>query len=109
MIKPETAHPAFDKACHLFGVELRRAPIDPATAQVDVEWVDAHCDDQTIAIVGSACNYGYGTIDPIGPLSDWRCVAASGSMWTPASADSPCRSGRSSAMTSRSSTTGCPA
>ena len=26
LIKPETAHPAFDKACHLFGVELRRAP-----------------------------------------------------------------------------------
>ena len=24
VIKPETAHPAFDKACHLFGIELRR-------------------------------------------------------------------------------------
>ena len=23
VIKPETAHPAFDKACHLFGIELR--------------------------------------------------------------------------------------
>ena len=23
-IKPETGHPAFDKACHLFGIELRR-------------------------------------------------------------------------------------
>ena len=31
IIKPETAHPAFDKACHLFGVELRRAPVDPET------------------------------------------------------------------------------
>ena len=30
-IKPETAHPAFDKACHLFGIELRKAPIDPDT------------------------------------------------------------------------------
>ena len=39
LIKPETAHPAFDKACHLFGVELRRAPIDPMTTQVDVDWV----------------------------------------------------------------------
>ena len=38
MIKPETAHPAFDKACHLFGVELRRAPVDPVTTQVDVDW-----------------------------------------------------------------------
>ncbi len=28
VIKPETAHPAFDKACHLFGIELRKAPVD---------------------------------------------------------------------------------
>src|SRR6202044_3547993 len=25
VVKPETAHPAFDKACHLFGIELRKA------------------------------------------------------------------------------------
>src|SRR5438034_4458524 len=31
VVKPETAHPAFDKACHLFDVELRRAPVDPDT------------------------------------------------------------------------------
>ena len=70
MIKPETAHPAFDKACHLFGVELRRAPVDPVTTQVDVDWVRDHVDDQTVALIGSACNYGYGTVDPIGDLSD---------------------------------------
>ena len=28
-IKPETAHPAFDKACHLFGIELRVRPGRP--------------------------------------------------------------------------------
>ena len=27
-------------------------------------------DENTIAMVGSACNYGYGTIDPIAELSD---------------------------------------
>jgi sphinganine-1-phosphate aldolase len=70
VIKPETAHPAFDKACHLFGVELRRAPIDPVTTQVDVDWVRDNIDDQTVALIGSACNYGYGTVDPIGELSD---------------------------------------
>ena len=67
-IKPETAHPAFDKACHLFGVELRVAPIDPVTTQVDVRWVAQHIDENTVAVVGSACNYGYGTIDPITEL-----------------------------------------
>ncbi|HLX87689.1 MAG TPA: aminotransferase class V-fold PLP-dependent enzyme [Acidimicrobiales bacterium] len=69
LIKPETAHPAFDKACHLFGVELRRAPVDPVTTLVDLSWVADHIDDHTVALVGSACNYGYGTIDPIGELS----------------------------------------
>ena len=29
LVKPETGHPAFEKACHLFGVELRRAPGRP--------------------------------------------------------------------------------
>ena len=69
VVKPETAHPAFDKACHLLGIEMRRAPIDQATAQVDVAAMAAMIDDNTAAIVGSACNYGYGTIDPIAQLS----------------------------------------
>ncbi len=32
--------------------------------------MDEHIDDQTVAIIGSACNYGYGTVDPIAELSD---------------------------------------
>jgi len=69
VIKPETGHPAFDKACHLFGIELRTAPVDPATTQVDVDWVADHVDGDTVCIVGSACNYGYATIDPIEELA----------------------------------------
>src|SRR6202034_2844150 len=38
--------------------------------QVDVDWVRDHMDDQTVALIGSACNYGYGTGDPIAALSD---------------------------------------
>lgn len=78
VVKPETAHPAFDKAAHLFGIELRRAPVDPVTAQVDVAAVGELIDDQTIAIIGSACNYGYGTIDPIEALSDLALERAVG-------------------------------
>ena len=70
LIKPETAHPAFDKACHLFGVELRKAPIDPVTTQADVGWIADAIDDETVALIGSACNYGYGTIDPIAELGE---------------------------------------
>jgi glutamate/tyrosine decarboxylase-like PLP-dependent enzyme len=69
-VMPETGHPAFNKACHLFGVELRQAGIDAKSAQVDVGEVGKLIDDQTIAILGSACNYGYGTIDPIADLGE---------------------------------------
>ncbi len=78
LIKPETAHPAFDKACHLFDIEVRRAPVDHLTTQVDVGWVRDMIDDQTIALVGSACNYGYGTIDPIEELADAASSAGVG-------------------------------
>jgi sphinganine-1-phosphate aldolase len=70
VVLPTTAHPAFDKAGHLFGIELRKAPIDPATTLVDVGAVRELMDGATVALVGSATNYGYGTIDPIGELSD---------------------------------------
>ena len=68
MITPETAHPAFSKAGHLFGVEMRIAPVDPVTTLVDVDWVADHVDENTVALIGSACNYGYGTVDPITEL-----------------------------------------
>ena len=68
MIKPETAHPAFAKAGHLFGVDMKIAPVDPVTLQVDLEWVRANIDANTVALIGSAPNYGYGTVDPITEL-----------------------------------------
>jgi sphinganine-1-phosphate aldolase len=68
VVKPETAHPAFDKACHLFGIENRTVPVDPGTTLVDPAVVAAAIDDDTIAVVASAGNYPYGTIDPITDL-----------------------------------------
>jgi sphinganine-1-phosphate aldolase len=70
LVKPETGHPAFDKACHLYGVELRRAEVDPETTLVRPETVAELIDENTVAIVGSAGNYGYGTIDPIAELAE---------------------------------------
>ena len=69
-VKPETAHPAFDKACELFGIELRRAAVDPNSTTAEPDAIAELIDDQTIAFVGSACNYGYGTIDPIADLAE---------------------------------------
>jgi glutamate/tyrosine decarboxylase-like PLP-dependent enzyme len=69
-VKPETGHPAFDKSCRLLGIEVRTVPVDPVTTVVHPEAVADAVDDQTIAIMGSACNYGYGTIDPIAELGE---------------------------------------
>jgi sphinganine-1-phosphate aldolase len=69
-VKPETGHPAFDKACHLFGIDLRTAPVDPVTTTVDLAAVANLVDEDTIALMGSACNYPYGTIDPIEELGE---------------------------------------
>ncbi len=69
VIVPATAHPAFHKAGHLLGVEIRVAPVDETT-RVDVDAVRGLIDGRTIALVGSAGNYPYGTIDPIAALSE---------------------------------------
>jgi glutamate/tyrosine decarboxylase-like PLP-dependent enzyme len=68
VIIPVTAHPAFDKGCHLFCIEAVKAPIDPQTTLVDVDWVARQIGPRTVALVGSAGNYPYGTIDPIEAL-----------------------------------------
>jgi glutamate/tyrosine decarboxylase-like PLP-dependent enzyme len=70
VILPETAHVAFEKGAHLFGMEVVKAPVDPETTQVDVDFVRDHIGPRTILLVGSAGNYGYGTIDPIERLSE---------------------------------------
>ncbi|MBW2552102.1 MAG: aspartate aminotransferase family protein, partial [Deltaproteobacteria bacterium] len=70
VIVPDTAHPAFRKGAHLLGIDVVEAPTDPTSTQVDVDFVRDRVDDRTVAIVGSAGNYPYGTVDPIGALSD---------------------------------------
>lgn len=70
LILPRTAHPAFEKAAHLFGMEVVHAPVDPTTTQVDVDFVRRAIDARTVLLVGSAGSYPYGTLDPIEALSD---------------------------------------
>ncbi len=65
LVKPETAHPAFAKAAHLFGMGLTVVPVDPITTLVDPEALLATVDEDTAVVVASAGNYPYGTVDPI--------------------------------------------
>src|SRR5215472_1028417 len=69
MIVPVTARVALDKAAHLLGVKLLKAPLR-GDWRADLDWIRAHVGPNTIALVGSAPNYAHGVIDPIEELSD---------------------------------------
>jgi glutamate/tyrosine decarboxylase-like PLP-dependent enzyme len=68
MVLPVTAHPAFLKAAHYFGVKPVAVPLR-ADFRVDVGAVRAAINDNTALIVGSAPQYPHGVIDPIAELS----------------------------------------
>jgi glutamate/tyrosine decarboxylase-like PLP-dependent enzyme len=69
MVLPETAHPAFNKAAHYFGLKPIRTPVG-ADYRVDVAAYRAAITDDTVLLVGSAPNYVYTMIDPIPELSE---------------------------------------
>jgi len=64
-----TAHAAFDKAAHYFGVHLRKCNTDAKQA-ADLRHMASLIDSNTIAIVGSGPQYATGTVDPIEAMSD---------------------------------------
>ncbi len=68
MILPVTAHPAFDKAAHYFGVRAVHVPVR-ADFRADVDAVRAAINERTILIVGSAPSYPQGVVDPIPELA----------------------------------------
>lgn len=68
IVLPRSAHPAFDKACLVMEIEVRRTPLKAFLA--DPEAMEAVVDDATIMIVGSAPCFPFGLIDPIDALGD---------------------------------------
>jgi sphinganine-1-phosphate aldolase len=68
MILPATAHPAFDKAGHYFGVKPVRIPVQD-NFRADVEAARAAITPSTILMVGSAPSYPQGMVDPIADLA----------------------------------------
>lgn len=68
MVLPVTAHAAFHKAAHYFGVEARVAPVGP-DFRADVPAMQELVDDDTVLLVGSAPSYSHGVIDPIADIA----------------------------------------
>ena len=64
LVAPISAHAAFEKAAHSFGVKLVRTPLDQ-NYRADVEAMAAAINRNTIALVASAPSFPHGAIDPI--------------------------------------------
>jgi glutamate/tyrosine decarboxylase-like PLP-dependent enzyme len=64
IVLPTTAHAAFEKACHYFGVESRRSEVGPDW-RAEIEYMERLIDSNTILLVASAPQYPQGVIDDV--------------------------------------------
>ncbi|HEY5250661.1 MAG TPA: aminotransferase class V-fold PLP-dependent enzyme [Acidimicrobiales bacterium] len=69
MLVPLSAHAAFDKAAHYFGIRTVPVPLG-SDWRADVDAARELVTDNTIVIVGSAPGFPHGVIDPIEELSE---------------------------------------
>lgn len=65
MVLPSTAHAAFHKAAHYFGVRAIVVDVDPNTFRADPEAMAEACDEDTVLLVASAPSYAHGVVDPV--------------------------------------------
>jgi sphinganine-1-phosphate aldolase len=68
MVLPDTAHSAFYKAAHYFGVEARVAPTRQ-DFRADAVATAAALDESTVLVVASAPSYAHGVVDPVTELA----------------------------------------
>ena len=69
VVLPASAHPAFDKAAHVFGIRNVRTPITKDYV-ADVQAMADAVNENTIGLVASAPNYPFGTIDPVTAIAE---------------------------------------
>lgn len=68
ILLPVTAHPAFDKAAHYFGLSIRRIPLRD-DYRADPSALPGLISRRTILIAGSAPQYPQGVVDPIAEMA----------------------------------------
>ncbi len=69
MVVAESAHAAFHKAAHLFGITLHKTAVGPDW-RVDLDAMADAVNDNTILVVGSAPQYPQGVMDPIPEIAE---------------------------------------
>ena len=119
MVLPATAHAAFHKAAHYFGVEAGAgAGRRRTSAPTPRRWPRPSTDDRTVLVVASAPSYAHGVVDPVteiaaarrgarGPLPRRRLHRRLGAAVRRAARPRRCRRGRSPSRASRRSRSTC--
>jgi sphinganine-1-phosphate aldolase len=69
IVVPTTAHGAFHKAAHYFGVELVAVDVDASMRAVP-EAMAAAITDRTVLVAVSAPSYAHGVVDPVEPIAE---------------------------------------
>lgn len=69
VVLPVTIHPAFDKAAELFGLLLRKAPVDDSRSVIPEE-MEKLINEHTILIAASSPSYPNGAMDPIPRIAE---------------------------------------
>ncbi len=69
MVLPSSAHPAFEKGADYFKVKSVRVPVDETTHLADVDAMREAVNGNTILLVGSACDFPRGIVDPIAEIA----------------------------------------
>jgi sphinganine-1-phosphate aldolase len=72
-----SAHPAYAKAAHYFGMELVRVPLDDEF-RADLDAVRTAVGTRTAVAVASAFNYPYGIMDPVPEIAAIAADAGAG-------------------------------
>ncbi len=68
ILAPESAHPAYAKAAHYFGMDVVRVPLD-ADFRADVRAAESLVGPKTAVVIASAFSYPYGVMDPVEELA----------------------------------------
>jgi glutamate/tyrosine decarboxylase-like PLP-dependent enzyme len=75
LVLPVTAHAAFRKAAHLFGLEVADVPVDPVTCRADPAAMAELLDDRAALVVVSAPSYPHGVLDPVAEVAGLAAAA----------------------------------
>jgi sphinganine-1-phosphate aldolase len=69
LVVPKSAHVAFDKAAHYFGLRIRHVPLGD-DFRVDLRELRRAIGRSTVLVAASAPQYPHGVIDPIGAIAE---------------------------------------